>query len=182
MQLMKRLIKGIFITAVYWEMRIQLCVNGLTEFLLKSELNMLTKGIGSSIWQPICPSAFMLFLKVPEIFQLQLWWSPPIFILLNYMSENVGKRTPNLLPAIYFRKSCNRQSRIIDSRLVPWRWLDLLELIGGWSQRNYKVRLTDRWCDCGYFQALHYLCRHVLTVCAYTQLDWASYVDDVYCM
>ena len=54
--------------------------------------------------------------------------------------------------------------------------------IGGWSQRNYRVRLTDRWCDCGYFQALHYPCRHVLAACAYARLDWTRYVDDVYRM
>ena len=51
-----------------------------------------------------------------------------------------------------------------------------------YRQESYRVRLTDCWCDCGYFQALHYLCRHVLTACAYTQLDWGSFVDDVYCM
>ena len=31
-----------------------------------------------------------------------------------------------------------------------------LKPIGDWSQRNYMMRLTDRWCDCRYFQALHY--------------------------
>ena len=52
--------------------------------------------------------------------------------------------------------------------------------VGGWSQRSYRVKLTNRWCDCGYFQALHYPCQHVLAACAYARLDWASLVDDVY--
>ena len=56
--------------------------------------------------------------------------------------------------------------------------------IGNYSQRSYRVKLTvtDRWCDCGYFQALHYPCRHVLAACAYARLDWGSFVDDVYRM
>ena len=52
--------------------------------------------------------------------------------------------------------------------------------IAGRSQRSYRVLLAERWCDCGYFQALHYPCRHVLAACTYAQLDWTNYVDDVY--
>ena len=55
-----------------------------------------------------------------------------------------------------------------------------LASIEGWSQRNYRVRLMDRWCDYEYFQTLHYPCSHVLAMCAYARLDWASYIDDVY--
>ncbi|RYR29219.1 hypothetical protein Ahy_B01g053566 isoform E [Arachis hypogaea] len=43
-----------------------------------------------------------------------------------------------------------------------------------------RVSLSARTCDCGYFQALHYPCRHVLAACSYCRLDWRTYVDDVY--
>ena len=58
--------------------------------------------------------------------------------------------------------------------------IEELRPVGAWSQRNYRLRLTDRWCDCGYFQALHYPCRHLLVACAYARLDWTSLVDGVY--
>ena len=50
----------------------------------------------------------------------------------------------------------------------------------GWSHRSYRVHLRERRCDCGYFQALHFPCPHVLAACAYARVDWATYVDDVY--
>lgn len=49
---------------------------------------------------------------------------------------------------------------------------------------TYRVRLMERWCDCGHFQAFHYPCKHVLAACGYPEvhLDWTSFVDDVYSM
>ena len=52
--------------------------------------------------------------------------------------------------------------------------------IGGWSQRNYRVLLQGRWCYYRYFQALHFPCCLVLTMCAYARVDQATCVDDVY--
>ncbi|XP_016195361.1 uncharacterized protein LOC107636357 [Arachis ipaensis] len=43
-----------------------------------------------------------------------------------------------------------------------------------------RLLLSAQTCDCDYFQALHYLCRHVLAACSYCKLDWRTYVDDVY--
>ena len=50
------------------------------------------------------------------------------------------------------------------------------------SQGSYKVRFVDSWYECGYFQALHYPCCHVLATCAYVWLDWGTFIDDVYRM
>ncbi|RYQ85930.1 hypothetical protein Ahy_B10g105573 [Arachis hypogaea] len=41
-----------------------------------------------------------------------------------------------------------------------------IESVDGWSQTSYRVRLTERTCDCGLFQSLHYPCRHALAACA----------------
>ncbi|XP_025617139.1 uncharacterized protein [Arachis hypogaea] len=53
----------------------------------------------------------------------------------------------------------------------------------GWIAMSVcRVSLSARTCDCGYFQALHYPCRHVLAACSFCRLDWRIYVDDVYRM
>ncbi|KAL4315974.1 hypothetical protein AHAS_Ahas15G0238700 [Arachis hypogaea] len=44
---------------------------------------------------------------------------------------------------------------------------------------NCRVLLSAWTCDYGYFQALHYPCRHVLATCLYCRLDWRTYVDDM---
>ena len=51
--------------------------------------------------------------------------------------------------------------------------------IGGWSHRNYRVLLRKRRCDYRFFQALHFPCPHVLAMCAYVRVDWATYVSDI---
>ncbi|MED6113269.1 hypothetical protein PIB30_069231 [Stylosanthes scabra] len=38
--------------------------------------------------------------------------------------------------------------------------------IMGSHQAIYRVRLRQRMCDCGRFQQLHRLCRHVVAACA----------------
>ncbi|XP_015971013.1 uncharacterized protein LOC107494493 [Arachis duranensis] len=53
---------------------------------------------------------------------------------------------------------------------------------GKFSLGSYQVSLRDRTCDCGYFQALHYPCCHALACCVQSQLDWDTYVDEVYTM
>ncbi|XP_016172550.1 uncharacterized protein LOC107614939 [Arachis ipaensis] len=53
---------------------------------------------------------------------------------------------------------------------------------GNFSLGTYRVSLRDRTCDCGYFQALHYLCCHAIACCAQSRLDWATYVHEVYTM
>ncbi|KAL4397361.1 uncharacterized protein [Arachis hypogaea] len=45
-----------------------------------------------------------------------------------------------------------------------------------------RVSLSARTCDCRYFQALYYPCRHVLVACSFCRLDWRTYVDEVYRM
>ncbi|XP_057734020.1 uncharacterized protein LOC130949269 [Arachis stenosperma] len=53
---------------------------------------------------------------------------------------------------------------------------------GTFSLGSYRVSLKDHRCDCGHFQALHYPCCHAIACCAYSQLNWASYVHEVYHM
>ncbi|XP_057738164.1 uncharacterized protein LOC130955342 isoform X1 [Arachis stenosperma] len=53
---------------------------------------------------------------------------------------------------------------------------------GGYNFGAYRVSLKERRCDCGYFQALHYPCKHVLIACASQRIDWTTYVDSVYRM
>ncbi|XP_057744825.1 uncharacterized protein LOC130962654 [Arachis stenosperma] len=54
--------------------------------------------------------------------------------------------------------------------------------IGRFSLGSYRVFLKDHRCDCGHFQALHYPCCHAIACCAYSRLNWASYVHEVYRM
>ncbi|XP_029152384.1 uncharacterized protein [Arachis hypogaea] len=51
---------------------------------------------------------------------------------------------------------------------------------GSFSLGIYRVFLTDQTRDCGYFQALHYPCRHALVYCAYARLTWSTYVHEMY--
>nr|XP_025692799.1 uncharacterized protein LOC112795056 [Arachis hypogaea] len=53
---------------------------------------------------------------------------------------------------------------------------------GSFSLDSYRVSLKDHRCDCGHFQALHYPCCHAIACCAYSRLNWASYVHEVYHM
>ncbi|XP_057734595.1 uncharacterized protein LOC130950048 [Arachis stenosperma] len=48
------------------------------------------------------------------------------------------------------------------------------------SLGTYRVSLASQTCDCGYFQALHFPCPHVLACCAYSRLTWRPYVHQVY--
>ncbi|RYR63566.1 hypothetical protein Ahy_A04g021372 [Arachis hypogaea] len=57
-----------------------------------------------------------------------------------------------------------------------------MELVDGWSQTSYRVRLFERTCDYGLFQSLHYPCRHVLAACAAVSIKWGHFVDPVYTM
>ncbi|MFQ6667371.1 hypothetical protein Gotur_033416, partial [Gossypium turneri] len=49
-------------------------------------------------------------------------------------------------------------------------------VIGG----QYRVHLRNRTCDCGMFDALCYLCAHVIAACQNLCLDLMRYVDEVY--
>ncbi|XP_025611972.1 uncharacterized protein [Arachis hypogaea] len=55
-------------------------------------------------------------------------------------------------------------------------------LTGNFLLGSYRVFLKDHTCDCGHFQALHYPCCHAIACCAYSRLNWASYVHEVYRM
>ncbi|RYR06936.1 hypothetical protein Ahy_B05g074254 [Arachis hypogaea] len=57
-----------------------------------------------------------------------------------------------------------------------------MEPVDGWSQTSYQVCLTERTCDCGLFQSLHYPCRHALAACAAASIEWGHFVDPVYTM
>ncbi|XP_016195641.1 uncharacterized protein LOC107636660 [Arachis ipaensis] len=45
-----------------------------------------------------------------------------------------------------------------------------------------RVSLSLCTYDCGYFQNLHYPCRHMFVAYSYCRLDWRTYVDNVYCL
>ncbi|XP_025679127.1 uncharacterized protein [Arachis hypogaea] len=53
---------------------------------------------------------------------------------------------------------------------------------GNFLLGTYRIFVRDRTCDCGYFQALHYPCCHMIACCAQSRLDWAMYVHEVYTM
>ncbi|XP_029149635.1 uncharacterized protein [Arachis hypogaea] len=57
-----------------------------------------------------------------------------------------------------------------------------LTAVSGSRQQNYQVLLDEGKCDCGYFQALHISCRHVLAACSHARLDWKRFVHPVYRM
>ncbi|XP_029144533.1 uncharacterized protein [Arachis hypogaea] len=57
-----------------------------------------------------------------------------------------------------------------------------MEPVDGWSQTSYRICLSERTCDCGLFQSLHYPCRHTLAACAAASIEWGHFVDPVYTM
>ncbi|PPS17260.1 hypothetical protein GOBAR_AA03312 [Gossypium barbadense] len=50
----------------------------------------------------------------------------------------------------------------------------------GIPSRQYRVHLRNRTCDCGRFDALRYLCVHVIAAYQNQCLDPMGYVDEVY--
>ncbi|PPS02358.1 hypothetical protein GOBAR_AA18304 [Gossypium barbadense] len=50
----------------------------------------------------------------------------------------------------------------------------------GIPPRSYGVDLRNRRCDCRRFQTLHYLCTHVVAVCAKVSLNVEHFIDEVY--
>ncbi|KAL4306254.1 uncharacterized protein LOC107646853 [Arachis ipaensis] len=57
-----------------------------------------------------------------------------------------------------------------------------LAVVPGSRQQNYQVLLDEGKCDCGYFQALHLRCRHILAACSHARIDWRGFVHLVYRM
>ncbi|XP_029153244.1 uncharacterized protein [Arachis hypogaea] len=57
-----------------------------------------------------------------------------------------------------------------------------LAAVPGSKQQNYQVLLDEDKCDCGYFQALHIPCHHMLAACSHARLDWKRFVHPVYRM
>ncbi|KAH1121401.1 hypothetical protein J1N35_004561 [Gossypium stocksii] len=50
----------------------------------------------------------------------------------------------------------------------------------GFFEGVYYIHLRQRTCDCGRFDALHFLCTHAITACSNQRLDPMSFVDEVY--
>ncbi|RYR13362.1 hypothetical protein Ahy_B04g070400 isoform B [Arachis hypogaea] len=69
---------------------------------------------------------------------------------------------------------CDRRASIFS--------VEEMEPVDCWSQTSYQVCLTERTCDCGLFQSLHYPCRHALAACAAVSIEWGHFVDPVYTM
>ncbi|QHN88980.1 uncharacterized protein [Arachis hypogaea] len=60
--------------------------------------------------------------------------------------------------------------------------IEELAAVSGSRRQNYQVLLDEEKCDCGYFQALHIPCRHVLAACSHARPDWKQFVHPVYRM
>ncbi|XP_029152475.1 uncharacterized protein [Arachis hypogaea] len=69
---------------------------------------------------------------------------------------------------------CDRRASVFS--------VEEMELVDGWSQTSYRVRMTERTCDCVLFQSLHYPCRHALAACAAASIEWGHFVDPLYTM
>ncbi|KAL4369270.1 hypothetical protein GQ457_05G030160 [Hibiscus cannabinus] len=50
----------------------------------------------------------------------------------------------------------------------------------GYDPTSYRVNLEDKWCDCGYFQALKSPCQHAIAACSNSRRDYKNLVDPVY--
>ncbi|KAL4377858.1 hypothetical protein GQ457_02G033450 [Hibiscus cannabinus] len=50
----------------------------------------------------------------------------------------------------------------------------------GYDPTSYHVNLEEKWCDCGYFQALKSPCQHAIAACNNCRRDYKSLVDPVY--
>ncbi|KAL4360827.1 hypothetical protein GQ457_04G010350 [Hibiscus cannabinus] len=50
----------------------------------------------------------------------------------------------------------------------------------GYDPTSYRVNLEEKWCDCGYFQALKSPCQHAIATCNNCRRDYKSLVDHVY--
>ncbi|KAK5838785.1 hypothetical protein PVK06_007523 [Gossypium arboreum] len=45
---------------------------------------------------------------------------------------------------------------------------------------SYPVDLPKKVCNCGRFQALRFPCAYVIVTCAYVQIVYTLYINDVY--
>ncbi|KAL4297690.1 hypothetical protein GQ457_12G017580 [Hibiscus cannabinus] len=50
----------------------------------------------------------------------------------------------------------------------------------GYDPTSYRVNLEEKWCDCGYFQALNSPCQHAIATCNNCRRDYKNLVDHVY--
>ncbi|RYQ90609.1 hypothetical protein Ahy_B09g096658 [Arachis hypogaea] len=58
--------------------------------------------------------------------------------------------------------------------------MEELKPFEGWGQGSFCVWLSTGTCDCGLFQSLYFLCRHVLDTCATASVECGTYVHPVY--
>ncbi|KAL4283027.1 hypothetical protein GQ457_16G019180 [Hibiscus cannabinus] len=50
----------------------------------------------------------------------------------------------------------------------------------GYDPTSYHVNLEEKWCDCGYFQALKSQCQHAIASCSNSRRDYKNLVGPVY--
>ncbi len=67
-----------------------------------------------------------------------------------------------------------------DRNNLWFRVTEFDSLHQGVIDRQYRVHLRNRTCDCGMFDALRYPCAHVIAACHNLRLDSMRYVDEVY--
>ncbi|KAE8656976.1 hypothetical protein F3Y22_tig00116997pilonHSYRG00720 [Hibiscus syriacus] len=97
-----------------------------------------------------------------------------------------------------YKKNDERQLVVrMGYELLPQRFESILQELFGKNKKGCEyimdiskemwtnaydggVNLQERWCDCGFFQALKYPCSHVIAACSHSHLDYKNYVDPVY--
>nr|XP_029151636.1 uncharacterized protein LOC114925977 [Arachis hypogaea] len=92
-----------------------------------------------------------------------------IFECVNSMLKGVRN-----LPICFLGKST--YGRLAELFVHKGRKAEAQLRTGNFSLGAYRVSLRDRTCDCGYFQSLHYPCRHAVACCTYSRLSWATYI------
>ncbi|KAK8565106.1 hypothetical protein V6N12_058681 [Hibiscus sabdariffa] len=63
---------------------------------------------------------------------------------------------------------------------IVFRVLEIPRHLQGYDPTSYHVNLAEKWCDCGYFQALKSPCQHAIAACSNSRRDYKNLVDPVY--
>ncbi|KAK8515072.1 hypothetical protein V6N12_001233 [Hibiscus sabdariffa] len=64
--------------------------------------------------------------------------------------------------------------------VTVFRVSEIPQPLQGYDTTSYRVNLEEKWCDCGYFQALKSPCQHAIAACNNCRRDYKNLVDPVY--
>ncbi|PPD71057.1 hypothetical protein GOBAR_DD32064 [Gossypium barbadense] len=79
-----------------------------------------------------------------------------------------------------YRMARSMDVEIYSRQMKMFRVTETISRQPGIPTRSYGVDLRNRWCECRRFETLHYLCAHVMAMCAKVNLNVKQYVNDVY--